>query len=69
MKLSARNALKGKVVDVKDGVVTTLVTIDVGGGNQIVSSITIDSARNLGLEPGKDVTAIVKASNVIIGVD
>jgi molybdopterin-binding protein len=69
MKLSARNTLKGKVVEVKDGVVTTIVTIDIGGGNQVVSSITTDSAKNLDLAPGKDVVAIIKASNVILAVD
>jgi len=69
MKLSARNALKGKVVEVKEGVVTAQITLDIGGGNTIVSSITLDSARNLGLENGKEVIAVIKASNVILAVD
>lgn len=69
MKISARNAISGKVVDVKEGVVTAQVTVDIGGGNQIVSSITLESAKNLGLAPGKEVTAIVKASDVMLGVD
>lgn len=69
MKISARNALKGKVVDFKEGVVTAQITIDIGGGNHVVSSITMDSAKNLGIAVGKNVTAIIKASDVMIGVD
>tara|TARA_R110000772_G_scaffold264038_1_gene384245 strand:- start:38158 stop:38364 length:207 start_codon:yes stop_codon:yes gene_type:complete len=68
MKISARNQITGKVVEVKDGVVTAQVTVDIGGGNTIVSSITLDSARNLGLAAGKEVTVIIKASDVMLGV-
>ncbi|MAN80803.1 MAG: hypothetical protein CMM77_15095 [Rhodospirillaceae bacterium] len=67
MKISARNQITGKVVDVKDGVVTAQVTVDIGGGNTIVSSITLDSAKNLGLAAGKEVTVIIKASDVMLG--
>lgn len=69
MKISARNALKGKVVDIKEGVVTAVVTVDIGGGNQVVSSITMESVRNLDLSKGSAVTAIIKASNVMLAVD
>ena len=69
MKLSARNTLTGKVVSIQEGVVTALVTVDIGGGNHMVSSITMDSLKNLGIAEGKEVTAIVKASNVMLGVD
>lgn len=55
-------------VEVKDGVVTAQVTVDIGGGNTIVSSITLDSARNLSLAAGKEVTVIIKASDVMLGV-
>ena len=68
MKISARNQITGKVVEVKDGVVTAQVTVDIGGGNTTVSSITLDSARNLGLAAGKEVTVIIKASDVMLGV-
>lgn len=67
MKISARNQITGTVTDIKDGVVTAQVTVDIGGGNTIVSSITMDSVKNLGLAPGKPVTAIVKASDVMLG--
>jgi molybdopterin-binding protein len=69
MKLSARNALAGKVVEIKEGVVTAEVTVDIGGGKHVVSSITMESAKNLGLAEGKDVTAIIKASNVMLAVE
>jgi molybdopterin-binding protein len=68
MKLSARNQLKGKIVEVKKGVTTTHVRIDVGG--QIVTaSITNESADELKLAAGKPAYAIIKASNVMVGVD
>tara|TARA_R110000868_G_scaffold78111_8_gene223164 strand:- start:332 stop:538 length:207 start_codon:yes stop_codon:yes gene_type:complete len=67
MKISARNQITGTVVEVKDGVVTAQVTVDIGGGNAIVSSITLDSARTLGLAAGKEVTVIIKASDVMLG--
>jgi molybdopterin-binding protein len=69
MKISARNALKGTVTDIREGVVTAVVTIDIGGGNHVVSSITMESVQNLGLSKGSDVTAIIKASNVMLAVD
>ena len=68
MKISARNALKGKVKQVKPGAINTEVIIDCGG-NEIVSVITKDSAEKLEITPGKEVYAIIKASNVMIAVD
>jgi molybdopterin-binding protein len=67
MKLSARNALSGKVENVTKGATTTTVKLDVGGGNHITSSITNDAAEDLGLKVGDKVTAIIKSSDVIIG--
>ncbi len=69
MKISARNALKGTVTEVQEGVVTDVITIDIGGGNTVVSSITKDSAARLGVAVGKDVTAVIKASDVMLAVD
>ena len=69
MKLSARNQLKGKVVDVKGGAVNGIVTLDIGGGNQIVSTISMDSIKNLGLKPGMEAYAIIKATSVMMGID
>jgi molybdopterin-binding protein len=69
MKLSARNILKGKVAQVKPGVVNTEIILELPGGVQIVSIITKESAENLGLMVGKSAYAVIKASKVMIGVD
>lgn len=69
MKISARNSMKGKVVEVVDGAVNGQVIVELPGGQRIVSIITMDSIRSLGLEVGKEVHAVVKASNVMIATD
>jgi molybdopterin-binding protein len=69
MKVSARNVIKGKVRKVTTGVVNDEVIVDLPGGTEMVSIITKTSAERLGLKPGQDVYAIIKASNVMIGVD
>jgi molybdopterin-binding protein len=69
MKISARNVLKGKVKQVKLGAVNTEVIVELPGGIEVVSIITKESASNLKLAKGKAVYAIIKASNVMIGVD
>ena len=67
-KLSARNVLAGEVADVQDGAVNSEVLIRLPGGATLVASITKESVRALGLKSLDKVTAIVKASNVLIGV-
>ncbi len=69
MKISARNVLKGKVKQVTHGAVNSEIIVELPGGAEVVSIITKSSAERLGLKPGKDVYAIVKASNVMIGID
>ncbi len=69
MKVSARNVLPGKVSGVKKGAVNAEVAVTLKGGIPVVAVITNTSADNLGLEAGKDVFAIVKASAIIIGTD
>jgi molybdopterin-binding protein len=69
MKTSARNMLKGKVKQVKPGVVNTEVIVELPGGSEIVSIITKESADRLGLAIGKEAYAIIKASNVMIGIE
>jgi molybdopterin-binding protein len=68
MKLSARNQLKGKIIEVKKGATTTHVRIDIGG-QIITASITNESADELKLEKRKIAYAIIKASSVMVGVD
>ena len=64
MKLSARNQLKGKVIDIKTGAVNSIVTLDIGGGN-----ISCSAVEELGLEVGSDAYAVIKATNVMVGID
>jgi molybdopterin-binding protein len=69
MKLSARNVLKGKVLEVKRGQTTAHVKLDVGGGIVITSSITMESVDDLKLKQGDAAYAVSKASDVILGID
>ena len=69
MKISARNILKGKITQITPGAVNSEVTIKLTGGSEIVAIITKESAANLALEKDKPVYAIIKASNVMIGID
>ncbi len=68
MKLSARNVLKGRITDVKKGQTTTHVRIDIGG-SVITSSITNEAADELKLSPGQQASAVIKASDVMVGID
>jgi len=68
MRLSARNQLKGKVVEVREGAVEAVVKIDVSG-QTITSVVTLEAVRELGIAVGGDVTAIIKADHVMLGVD
>ena len=69
MKISARNILKGRVKTINPGAVNTEIVVELPGGSEIVSIITKTSAESLHLVSGKEVYAIIKASNVMIGVD
>ena len=66
MKLSARNQIKGKVVEVRKGTTTAHVRIDIGNGVIITSSITNEAVDDLGLATGDDATAVIKASVVMV---
>jgi molybdopterin-binding protein len=69
MRISARNQLAGTVVSVAAGVVTTAVKVQLGGGDIITASITKEVADELGLVTGSPVIVVVKASDVILGVE
>ncbi len=69
MKISARNMLKGKVKKIVAGAVNSEVVIETAGGETIVSVITKESVESLGLKVGKEVYAVIKASNVMVAVD
>jgi len=69
MKLSARNQLRGKIINIQEGAVNSIVTLDIGGGNIITSTISCNAVRELGLEVGSDAYAVIKATSVMIGID
>jgi molybdopterin-binding protein len=67
--ISGRNILKGKVKEVIHGAVNSEIIIELPDGTEIVSIITKSSANRLDLKKGKEVSAVIKASNVIIATD
>lgn len=69
MKLSARNQLKGTITAIHPGAVNAIVILELDGGQLVTSSISMGSFKDLDLYVGQTAYAIVKASNVIIGVD
>jgi molybdopterin-binding protein len=69
MKISARNVWKGKVKSVIEGLVNDEVVVELPGGHEVVAVVTKTSAQNLGLGKGKDVFAVIKASNVMLAVE
>jgi molybdopterin-binding protein len=69
MKISARNRLKGKVVDVVKGATTAHIRIDIGNGVIVTASITNEAVDELGLKVGSEAYAVIKASDVMVGVD
>ncbi len=68
MRLSARNQLAGTITEVRTGATTSHVLIDIGHGVVITASITNEAVADLGLAPGQKATAVIKASDVMVGV-
>jgi len=69
MRISARNQLKGTVVEVTKGATTSHVRVDIGNGQIMTSSITNEAVDELGIKANGHVTVVVKASDVMIAVD
>jgi molybdopterin-binding protein len=69
MRISARNQIKGKIVDLKKGATTAHVRVDIGGGQIVTSAITNEAVDELALKVGSAVIVLVKASDVMIAVD
>ena len=69
MRISARNQIRGTVIDVKKGATTSHVRVDIGNGQTVTSSITNESVDELGIKAKDKVTVVVKASDVMIAVD
>ncbi len=68
MQISARNKLPGQVKSVTEGEAIANVELDVAG-MRLVASVTVEAVRELGIAPGRDVTALIKASDVMLGVE
>ncbi|WP_462133024.1 TOBE domain-containing protein [Veillonella tobetsuensis] len=69
MKLSARNQLKGTIIEINEGAVNAIVKINVGNDNIITADITLQSVKELELGIGKEVIAVIKSTSVMIGVE
>ena len=69
MRISARNQIKGTVVEVKKGATTSHVRVDIGNGQVITSSITNEAVDDLGIKAGGKAIVVIKASDVMIAVD
>jgi len=69
MRISARNQIKGTVLEVTKGATTSHVRVDIGGGQIMTSSITNEAVDELGLKAGVKAVVVVKASDVMIAVD
>ncbi|MEI8714672.1 TOBE domain-containing protein [Mesorhizobium sp. ISC11] len=69
MKISARNVLKGTIAEIVKGATTSHVRIDIGGGAIVTASITNEAVADLKLEKGKQAYAVIKASDVMVGMD
>jgi molybdopterin-binding protein len=69
MRISARNQIKGTVIEVKKGATTSHVRVDIGGGQIVTSSITNEAVDDLGIKARDQVIVVIKASDVMIAVD
>lgn len=69
MRLSARNQIKGNILDVKKGATTSHVRVEIAPGQVVTASITNEAVDELGLKTGAAATVVVKASDVMIAVD
>ena len=69
MKLSARNQLKGTIKEIENGAVNAIVKLDIGGGNIISATISMDDVKSLNLAVDKEAYAVIKSTSVMVGVE
>ena len=69
MNITARNQIRGTVISVTRGPVSSLVKLDIGGGQHVTASVTTEAVDELGIGEGKSATAIFKASSVMLGLE
>lgn len=67
--LSARNKIKGTIKEINEGAVNGIVKLELAGGSCVSATISMESIKELGLEPGKEATAVVKATDVMMALD
>ena len=68
IRTSARNQFSGKVIAVRKGAVNDVVELEIAGGQRIAATVTCESTQHLGLVPGREAMALIKASSVLIGL-
>jgi len=66
MKLSTRNVIKGKVIDVKEGVIMAKVKVDIGSGNVVTSLISVEAVKELEVKVGDEIQVLIKATSVML---
>lgn len=66
MKLSTRNVIKGKVVDVKEGMIMAKVKVDVGAGNVLTSLISLEAVKESNIKVGEEIHVLIKATSVML---
>lgn len=69
MKLSARNQLKGTILEIENGAVNAIVKLDIGGGNVISATISMEAVKSLNLTVGSKAYAVIKSTSVMVGVE
>lgn len=69
MKLSARNQLKGTIKEIESGAVNAVIKLDIGGGNILSATISMDAVKSLNLAVGKEAYAVIKSTSVMVGVE
>ncbi len=69
MKLSARNQLKGTILEIENGAVNAIIKLNIGGGNIISATVSMDAVKLLNLAVGKEAYAVIKSTSVMVGVE
>lgn len=69
MKLSARNQLKGTILEIENGAVNAIIKLDIGDGNIISATVSMDAVKSLNLAVGKEAYAVIKSTSVMVGVE
>lgn len=69
MKLSARNQLKGTILEIENGAVNAIIKLDIGSGNIISATVSMDAVKSLNFAVGKEAYAVIKSTSVMVGVE